>query len=165
MTKTDDKVIDRESSKMSLSDRYKAQQKAGGVFNAYKADLNTPGNVLDGLQGELGYTQRSREFTTEPGFKTKSTPMSSENFNDNALNYSDNINGGVKTNGVNKISTNWNGQNSLQDAKYTVDPGFKLKTNIGITQFKDAVGSNSKQLSTYMQGFNNTKYTNGKFSR
>lgn len=166
MTKSDDKVIDRESSKMSLSDRYKAQQKAGGVFNAYKANSNTPGNMLDGLQGELGYTQRSREFTTEPGFKTNSVPMSSENFNQNALNYSDNINGGVKTKGVNKISTNWNGQNSLQDAKYTNDSGFKLNAPLGITQFKDASGgNNSKQLSTYIQGFNNTKYINGKFSR
>jgi hypothetical protein len=48
--------------------------------------------MLEGLQGGLGYTQKSRAWTTEPGFKTKSQTMQ-ENFNEKALNYSDTLPG------------------------------------------------------------------------
>jgi len=87
-TSPDAKVIDRESLKTSLEARYRAKQKAGGTFDAYKSDADTPGNMLEGLQGGLGYTQKSRDWTTEPGFKTKSQTMQ-ENFNKKALNYID----------------------------------------------------------------------------
>jgi hypothetical protein len=91
-TSPDAKVIDRESLKTSLIARYESKQKAGGAFNAYKSDAATPGNMLEGLQGELGYTQKSRAWTTEPGFKTRSQTMQ-ENFNEKALNYSDTLPG------------------------------------------------------------------------
>ena len=91
-TSPDAKVIDRESLKTNLEARYLAKQKAGGTFNAYKSDAATPGNMLVGLQGGLGYTQKSRAWTTEPGFKTKSQTMQ-ENFNEKALNYSDTLPG------------------------------------------------------------------------
>jgi hypothetical protein len=167
-TSPDEKKIDRKSIKTSLYDRYNALQNAGGAFDAYAATTNT--SVL-GTQAPFGFTQKSVDWTIRPGFEPKITGViggasqPGENFNDKALNYGDKINGGIKTDGVNKISTNWNGQSSLQDVKYTTDSGFKLKMPQGITQFKDAVGENSKQLSIYMKGFNNTKYTNGKFTR
>lgn len=36
--------------------------------------------------------------------------------------------------------------------------GFEVKPLMGITQLKDAQGTTSKQLSTYMKGFTNQKY-------
>lgn len=93
-TSPDAKVIDRESLKTSLEARYSAKQKAGGAFSAYKANAATPGNMLDGLQGSLGYTQKSRVWTTEPGFKTEAgTNGAPENFNKKALNYADTLPG------------------------------------------------------------------------
>lgn len=160
-TSPDSKTIDRESSKMSLADRYRAKQTAGGTFDAYNATTNT---LTQATTAPYGFAQKDVQYTDQNGFKTNVT-TGTENFNDSALNYSDTINGGVKTDGVDKISTNWNGQSSLQDAKYTNDSGFKLKAPVGVTQFKDATGGTSKQLSTYMQGFNNTKYTSGTFGR
>jgi len=162
-TQPDAKVIDRESTKKSLYDRYQALQNAGGAFDAYAATTNT---AVLGVQAPYGYTQKSVTYTIRPGFEPKMPSVNAgENFNDNALNYSDTINGGVKKEGTNKISTNWNGGSSLKDVLYTTDAGFKLKMSQGITQFKDAVGENSKQLSIYMQGFNNQKYTAGGFTR
>ena len=167
-TLSDSKTVDRESVKKSLYDRYNALQNAGGAFDAYAATTNT--SVL-GTQSPFGFTQKSVDWTIRPGFEPKingvigGAGQPGENFNDKALNYGDTINGGVKVNGVNKISTNWNGQSSLQDALYTTDAGFKLKMPQGITQFKDATGENSKQLSIYMKGFNNTKYKDGSFTR
>ena len=89
-TSPDARVIDRESLKTNLEGRYLAKQKAGGTFDAYKSDAKTPGNMLEGLQGSMGYTQKSRTWTTEPGFKTIHQLMAKpENFNQKALNYAD----------------------------------------------------------------------------
>jgi hypothetical protein len=74
------------------------------------------------------------------------------------LTYSDNTsNGPVLNTGVNKISTGWNGQSSIQDVLYTVDSGFKLQ--MMKTQLKDVAGGDqSLQLSRYIKGFNSKKY-------
>jgi len=88
-TSPDAKVIDRESLKTSLEARFLAKQKAGGAFNAYKATRFIPGGtMLDGLQGDMGYSQKSREYTIEPGFTT-SIDTQQDNFNEKALNYID----------------------------------------------------------------------------
>lgn len=160
-TTPDSKTIDRESSKMSLADRYKAKQTAGGTFDAYRATTNT---LTQATNAPYGFAQKDVQYTETNGFAIKAT-TGTENFNKSALNYSDTINGGVKTDGVDKISTNWNGQMSMKDVLYTNDSGFKLKAPLGVTQFKDATGNVSKQLSLYMQGFNNTKYSSGTFGR
>ncbi len=47
---------------------------------------------------------------------------------------------------------------STFDTNYTVTKGFKTKMATGVTELKDAAGASSKQLSLYMQGFNNKKY-------
>ncbi len=47
---------------------------------------------------------------------------------------------------------------STFDTNYTVTKGFKTKMETGVTELKDANGSRSKQLSLYMQGFNNKPY-------
>ena len=92
-TSPDAKVIDRESLKTSLEARFLAKQKAGGAFDAYKATRFIPGGtMLDGLQGSMGYSQKSREYTIEPGF-TVNLPSGGENFNKKALNYSDTLPG------------------------------------------------------------------------
>ena len=90
-TSPDARVIDRESLKTNLEGRYLAKQKAGGTFDAYKSDAKTPGNMLEGLQGSMGYTQKSRAWTTEPGIQAvgKYPNKPKENFNTKALNYSD----------------------------------------------------------------------------
>jgi len=158
-TLPDSKIIDRESSVKSLADRYLAGQPAGGAYNVQK-DVKTNGtNEL-----ALGGSSFDQTYTTEKGFKLGAT-TGTENFNNKSLNYSDTINGGVKTTGVNQISTNWNGNASLKDATYTVDPGFKLQAPLGQTQFKDAQGNESRNQSIYLKGFNSNKYINGKFSR
>ena len=88
-TSPDAKVIDRESLKNSLVARFLAKQKAGGAFNAYKATRFIPGGtMLDGLQGSMGYSQKSRQYTVNPGFLT-SIDNQEENFNEKALNYAD----------------------------------------------------------------------------
>lgn len=88
-TSPDAKVIDRESLKTSLEARFLAKQKAGGAFNAYKATRFIPGGtMLDGLQGSMGYSQKSRQYTVNPGFLT-SIDNQEENFNKEALNYID----------------------------------------------------------------------------
>jgi hypothetical protein len=121
--------------------------------------------MIKGVSAPYGFTQKSREYTVDPGFKV-GVNTGTENFNGKALNYSDNTaNGPVLTSGVNKISTNWNGQSSLQDALYTKDPGFRLKTTFGASQFKDVSGQRSLELSRYVKGFNSNKYTNGSFVR
>ena len=92
-TSPDAKVIDRESLKTSLEARFLAKQKAGGAFNAYKATRFIPGGtMLDGLQGTMGYSQKSRQYTVEPGFTT-SVDSQEENFNTKALNYADTLPG------------------------------------------------------------------------
>jgi hypothetical protein len=159
-TSTDAKIIDRESSKTSLADRYKAGQPAGGAYQPVQKNVKTTGaNELS-----LGGSTYDTSYTVSKGFVLGVTP-GTENFNQKSLNYSDTINGGVKTDGVNKISTNWNGQSSVKDALYTVDPGFRLKATVGSTQFKDAIGNQSRQLSLYLKGFNSNKYINGSFTR
>lgn len=88
-TSPDAKVIDRESLKTNLEARFLAKQKAGGAFNAYKATRFIPGGtMLDRLQGNMGYSQKSREYTVNPGFLT-SIDTQEENFNTKALNYID----------------------------------------------------------------------------
>ena len=92
-TSPDAKVIDRESLKTNLEARFLAKQKAGGAFNAYKATRFIPGGtMLDGLQGSMGYSQKSRQYTVEPGFTT-SVDSQEENFNTKALNYADTLPG------------------------------------------------------------------------
>jgi hypothetical protein len=160
-TSSDSKVIDRESSNMSLADRYLSGQPAGGAYQPVQKNVQT-GNGSNQLS--VGTSTADIQYTATKGFKLRAN-TGTENFNDKALNYSDTINGGVRTDGVNKISVNWNGQGAIQDALYTVDPGFKLKAPVGQTQFKDAIGNQSKQLSLYTKGFNNKKYSDGKFTR
>ena len=89
-TSPDARVIDRESLKMGLLERYTTQH-VGGTFDAKKASNPTPGNMLEGLQGWMGYTQKSRAWTTEPGIQAvgKYPNKPTENFNTKALNYSD----------------------------------------------------------------------------
>ena len=92
-TSPDAKVIDRESLKTSLEARFIAKQKAGGAFNAYKATRFIPGGtMLDGLEGSMGYSQKSRVYTVNPGFLT-SIDNQEENFNKEALNYVDTLPG------------------------------------------------------------------------
>lgn len=160
-TSTDAKIIDRESSKTSLADRYIAGQPAGGAYQPVQKNVKTQGsNELS-----LGGSTADRDWTVTKGFLTKVTP-GTENFNKNALNYSDNTSlGPVLTTGVNKIATNWNGGSSIKDSLYTVDPGFVTNTTQGATQFKDAIGNQSRQLSLYLKGFNSNKYINGSFTR
>jgi hypothetical protein len=160
-TSTNSNVIDRESSNMSLADRYLSGQPAGGAYQPVQKNVQTG----DGSnQLSVGTSKSDVQYTSTKGFKLRAN-TGTENFNNVALNYSDTINGGVKTDGVNKISTNWNGQASVKDTLFTVDQGFKIKSAIGQTQYKDAVGSTSKQLSLYIKGFNNKKYIDGKFTR
>lgn len=160
-TLSDSKIIDRESSNKSLADRYLSGQAAGGAYQPVQKNVKTQGsNELS-----LGGSTADRDWTISKGFLTKVT-TGTENFNNSALNYSDNTRlGPVITNGVNKIATNWNGGSSIKDSLYTVDPGFVTNTPAGATQFKDATGNQSKQLSIYLKGFNSNKYINGKFTR
>jgi len=160
-TLSDSKIIDRESSNKSLADRYLSGQAAGGAYQPVQKNVKTEGsNELS-----LGTSTFDTNWTVSKGFLTK-VKIGTENFNSKALNYSDNTkNGPVVTTGVNKIATNWNGGSSVKDSLYTVDPGFRTKTPLNATQFKDAIGTQSKQLSIYLKGFNSEKYINGKFSR
>jgi hypothetical protein len=156
---SDTSKINRTSLFKGIGDLYLSKSPAGGAFSAYDAGSNT---MIKGVQAPYGFTQKSVTWTIEPGF----TPGATENFNSKALNYSDNTaNGPVLKSGVNKISTNWNGQASLQDALYTKDPGFRLQTPLGASQFKDVGTQRSLELSRYVKGFNSNKYTNGSFRR
>lgn len=60
----------------------------------------------------------------------------------------------IVTQGGNPVSLG----GSTFDTNYTVTKGFKTKMTTGVTELKDAAGTRSKQLSLYMQGFNNKKY-------
>ena len=148
-----DSKINRESLKMGLAGRYQSGQKAGGAFDAYRSTSNT---MLDAGNGSI----QSTLSTINPGFQVAGPYPNKpkENFNDKYLTYSDNTsNGPVLTTGVNKISTGWNGQSSIQDVLYTVDSGFKLQ--MMKTQLKDVAGRDqSLQLSRYIKGFNSKKY-------
>jgi len=156
-----DSKINRESIHMGLIERLRTQ-KAGGAFDARLAGTNT---MKLGVVAPHGFTIQSLDWTKEIGFKTFIKPRET-NFNKNAEDYSDNTsNGPVLTTGVNKISTNWNGQASLQDALYTKDPGFRLQTPLGASQFKDVGDQRSLELSRFVKGFNSNKYTNGSFRR
>lgn len=86
-TSPDAKVIDRESNKKGILDRFLAKQKAGGTFDAYAAGTNT---MILGVQSPFGFTQKSRIYTIEPGFTVGGIPARrGENFNEKALNYAD----------------------------------------------------------------------------
>jgi hypothetical protein len=88
-TSPDARSIDRESNKMSLADRYLATQKAGGAFDAYAATTNT---MILGTQSPFGFTQKSLQYTIQPGFTVGQYGGSTgENFNEKALNYADAI--------------------------------------------------------------------------
>lgn len=102
-TSSDSKVIERDSSKIGLADRYRLE-KSGGAFDSKKD---------------------------------------------------------VKTSGSNEKSIG----TSASDVTYTNTKGFKIKMQQGQTELKDAQGTSSKQLSRYLKGFNNKKYTNGSFTR
>lgn len=161
-TSPDAKVIDRTSLSVGILDLYYSKSPAGGAFSAYDSGKNT---MIQGVTAPYGFTQKSVEYTVNPGFQVNIT-TGTQNFNDNALNYSDKTaNGPVLKTGVNKISTNWNGGASIQDALYTKDPGFRLKTTLGESQFKDVGPQRSLELSRYIKGFNSDKYTKGSFSR
>lgn len=67
----------------------------------------------------------------------------------------------VKTSGANEKSIG----TSAADTTYTNTKGFKIKMQQGQSELKDVNGNSSKQLSRYLKGFNNKKYTNGTFSR
>lgn len=47
---------------------------------------------------------------------------------------------------------------SAQGAAFQAPNGFEVKVMQGDTQFKDAQGTTSKQLSRYIKGFSNQKY-------
>ena len=159
---SDTSKINRTSLFKGIGDLYLSKSPAGGAFSAYDAGTNT---MIKGVTAPYGFTQKSRDYTVNPGFGVGANP-GTENFNGKALNYSDNTaNGPVLKSGVNKISTNWNGQSSLQDALYTKDPGFRLQTPLGASQFKDVGTQRSLELSRYVKGFNSNKYTNGSFRR
>jgi hypothetical protein len=87
-TSPDARSIDRESNKMSLADRYLSSQKAGGAFDAYAATTNT---MILGVQSPFGFTQKSIDYTIQPGFTTGLYGNAGENFNKKALNYADAI--------------------------------------------------------------------------
>jgi len=147
----------RESIFKGIGDLYLSKAPAGGAFDAHLAGTNT---MKLGVVAPHGFTVKSVDWTNEMGFnvgiRTRET-----NFNKKAENYSDNTaNGPVLTTGVNKISTNWNGENSVKDALYTVGSGFKLRSNVGTENFNnDALNYIDKH------GFNSKKYTNGSFRR
>lgn len=159
---SDTSKINRTSVYKGLANMYLSKVPAGGAFSTYDAGSNT---MIKGVTAPYGFTQKSVDYTVNPGFKV-GVNTGTENFNSKALNYSDKTsNGPVLTTGVNKISTNWNGNASLQDALYTKDPGFRLQTSLGASQFKDVAGQRSLELSRYVKGFNDKKYTNGSFTR
>jgi hypothetical protein len=159
---SDTSKINRTSVFKGILDLYYSKAPAGGAFSAYDSGKNT---MIKGVTAPYGFTQKSVEYTVEPGFGVGAN-TGTENFNSKALNYSDKTsNGPVLKTGVNKISTNWNGNASLQDALYTKDPGFRLQTSLGASQFKDVAGQRSLELSRYVKGFNDKKYTNGSFTR
>ena len=58
--------INRESIVTNLETRY-AKQKAGGAFDAYAATTNT---MILGAQAPFGFTQKSLQYTIQPGFTT-----------------------------------------------------------------------------------------------
>lgn len=60
----------------------------------------------------------------------------------------------IITQGGNSVSLG----GSTFDSNYTVTKGFKTRMNTGVTELKDAAGASSKQISLYMQGFNNKPY-------
>ncbi len=60
----------------------------------------------------------------------------------------------IVTKGGNTVSLG----GSTYDTNYTVTKGFKTQMATGVTELKDAAGVKSKQISLYMQGFNNKKY-------
>ena len=160
---SDTSKINRTSVYKGILDLYYSKAPAGGAFSAYDSGKN---NMIKGVTAPYGFTQKSVEYTIEPGFTVDLSKNGGENFNGKALNYSDKTdNGPVLKTGVNKISTNWNGNASLQDALYTKDPGFRLKTPMGDSQFKDVSGQRSLELSRYVKGFNSNKYLNGSFTR
>ncbi len=76
----------RQSINSGLHDYYNDHKKAGGAFDAYLSDAPTPGNMLAGLEGPLGYTHKSRVWTNEPGFRTR-IPSKQSNFNEQAEQY------------------------------------------------------------------------------
>ena len=47
---------------------------------------------------------------------------------------------------------------SMRGTQFQSPSGFEVKINEGMTQFKDAQGTVSKQLSLYLKGFNNIRY-------
>lgn len=159
-TQSDSKVIDRESTNRSLADRYLSGQAAGGAYQPVQKTVKTEGTNELAVQNSIN----DIKYTTTKGFKLR-TNTGIENFNDAALNYSDTINGGVRTTGIDNIATNWNGAGGKAALYTTTGGGFQTKTAIGQSQFNDAQGLQSKQQSFYMKGFNNQKYSNGKFTR
>lgn len=73
--------VDRKSLTTSLEDRYKTQ-KAGGAFDAKIANTN---NMIQGLQGSMGYSDLSKTLTIEPGFTINMANNKQENFKDKVL--------------------------------------------------------------------------------
>jgi hypothetical protein len=78
MTKPWDTVIDRESLKKSLEDRY-VSDKTGGSFNAKVANTN---NMLLGL---VNGSPISTKLTIEAGFTTNMANKKQENFKEEVL--------------------------------------------------------------------------------
>jgi hypothetical protein len=58
----------------------------------------------------------------------------------------------AKTVGTSTVPT------SLQEKNFTSTEGFKTKVQLGQSEFKDAQGTSSKQLSSLVKGFSNKKY-------
>lgn len=58
----------------------------------------------------------------------------------------------AKTTGASTIPT------SLQEKTFTSAEGFKTKAPLNQSEFKDAQGTKSKELSSFIKGFSNKKY-------
>lgn len=68
----------------------------------------------------------------------------------------------LKTSGANEKSLG----GSSFDSNYTQTKGFKIKMQQGVSELKEVQGNgSSKQLSRFLKGFNNKKYSNGSFTR
>jgi hypothetical protein len=124
-TQSDSKVIDRESTNRSLADRYLSGQAAGGAYQPVQKTVKTEGTNELAVQNSINDTK----YTSTKGFKLR-TNNGIENFNEAALNYSDTINGGVRTTGIDKIATNWNGAGSKAALYTTTGGGFHLMMNV-----------------------------------
>ena len=63
---SDTSKINRTSVFKGILDLYYSKAPAGGAFSAYDSGKNT---MIKGVTAPYGFTQKSVEYTVEPGFK------------------------------------------------------------------------------------------------